>query len=234
MRLDAHTAPRAKLPPIEPISTSTTSCFEQLFAILASLWYQRNTHKFPFPNFSIMSSQRSQRTHKTRKGGATATNAKQIADPAVVKQDINQVFARVIGALKITVLVGATSLATVASRQALHPLYGSTASSYYFRHILAVSCLLSAASPLVPAHRLFLIQSVLLAVAPLSAKHLGIWFGRWGNAVWGAVLTQIPLTASFTALSCIIAKGWLVSHGLGERLSSNWFRVHQTEGTTTS
>jgi hypothetical protein len=112
--------------------------------------------------------------------------------------------------LKIPVLVGAVSLATLASQLALHPLYGATVSSLYVKHVLTISCLLSALCPPVPVHQVFLLLSVLLAVAPLSAKHLGGLLGRWDSALWGPTLTQIPLIASFAGLSCIIIKGWLV------------------------
>lgn len=111
---------------------------------------------------------------------------------------------------KIVALVAALSLASVASQLALHPLYGSTTSSLYFKHVLTIACLVSTLSPSVPAHHIFRVLSVLLAFAPLSAKHLGGLFGRWDSPLWGPVLTQIPLAASFAGLSCILLRDWMV------------------------
>jgi hypothetical protein len=157
-----------------------------------------------------MSSQRKQNA-KNRK-----ESTRQASDPLGGKQVAEPRITQVLSALKIAALLGALSLATLASQLALHPLYGSTVSSLYIKHILIISCLLSTLSPPVPAHRLFLVLSVLLAVAPLSAKHLGGLLGRWNSALWGPTLTQIPLTASFAALSCIMIKGWLVSVTISE------------------
>jgi hypothetical protein len=158
-----------------------------------------------------MSSQRKLHA-KTRKG----STPKQASDPIGGKQGSELRITQILSALKIAALLGAVSLATLASQLALHPLYGSTVTSLYIKHILIISCLLSTLCPPVPVQRLFLVLSVLLAVAPLSAKHLGGLLGRWDSALWGPTLTQILLAASFAGLSCIMIKGWLVSVSVSE------------------
>ncbi|KIM27045.1 hypothetical protein M408DRAFT_172974 [Serendipita vermifera MAFF 305830] len=166
-----------------------------------------------------MSSKRKQQA-PSRKGDPSSHQAPGVVEtPSVVgkqqganlnQQEAISPLVTLVQSVKIAILVGTLSFALVASQLALHPLYGSTTSSLYLKHVLIVSCLVSTVVPAVPAHYVFQALSVLLAFAPLSAKHLGGWFGRWDSAMWGPILTQIPLAASFAGLSCMLLQEWLV------------------------
>jgi predicted NAD-dependent protein-ADP-ribosyltransferase YbiA (DUF1768 family) len=62
-----------------------------------------------------------------------------------------------------------------------------------------------------PAHRVILLLAVLLAAGPLSAKALGSFTARFGNATWGPIITQLSMAAPITGLTSVLLRGRLVS-----------------------
>jgi hypothetical protein len=60
------------------------------------------------------------------------------------------------------------------------------------------------------AHRLLLFIAILLAAAPLSAKFLGGWIGRWGSATWGPIITQSSIAMPIVGLSSVLLRDRLV------------------------
>jgi hypothetical protein len=118
---------------------------------------------------------------------------------------------RAIYLVQILALIFIASTTSFASRLALHPLYGSTATSLYFKHLIAFSCTLSALPISAPSHLVSVVIASLLAVAPLSAKYIGAWTGRFGSATWGPIVTQLFLVAPIVGLIGLLVRRSLVS-----------------------
>lgn len=116
------------------------------------------------------------------------------------------IFAQILG------LVASVSLVTLASQLALHPLYGCTASSRHAIYVVIVGWILPTDRwRKLPAHRMLLFMSLLLATAPLSAKLVASWTGRWGSATWGPVTTLVAVMMPILMLSSVLMRHLLVS-----------------------
>ena len=111
----------------------------------------------------------------------------------------------------LTVLLPVVSLATLASKLALHPLYGTTTTSLYFVEVLAVSCALATIRPGLPAHTTLRSLGMLLSAAPFTARWLGAWTARWHDPIWGPVVTQMGISVPIVGLSVVLARSRIVS-----------------------
>jgi hypothetical protein len=110
----------------------------------------------------------------------------------------------------LTVLLPALSLATLASKLALHPLYGSTTTSLHFIKVLAGSCALATVRPDLPVHITLLYLGTLLSAAPFTARWLGAWTARWHDPIWGPVATQMGIAVPIVGLSVVLARSRMV------------------------
>ena len=113
----------------------------------------------------------------------------------------------------LTLLLPILSLATLASKLALHPLYGSTATSLHFVEVLAVSCALATIRPDLPLHIALLFLGTLLSAAPFTSRWLGAWTARWHDPVWGPVATQMGIAVPVVGLGVVLARSKIVSGG---------------------
>ena len=110
----------------------------------------------------------------------------------------------------LAALLPFVSLATLASKLALHPLYGSTTTSLHFVKVLAGSCALAAVRPDLPLHIVLLFLGTLLSAAPFTARWLGAWTARWHDPIWGPVVTQMGITVPIVGLSVVLARSRIV------------------------
>lgn len=111
----------------------------------------------------------------------------------------------------LTLLLPVLSLATLASKLALHPLYGSTATSLHFVEVLAGSCALAIIRPDLPLHIALLFLGTLLSAAPFTARWLGAWTARWHDPIWGPVVTQMGIAVPIVGLGVVLARSKIVS-----------------------
>ena len=111
----------------------------------------------------------------------------------------------------LTVFLPVVSLATLASKLALHPLYGTTTTSLHFVEILAGSCALATLRPDLPVHITLLSLGTLLSAAPFTARWLGAWTARWHDPIWGPVVTQAGISVPIVGLSVVLARSRIVS-----------------------
>lgn len=113
----------------------------------------------------------------------------------------------------LILLLPILSLATLASKLALHPLYGSTATSLHFVEVLAGSCALATTRPDLPVHIALLFLGTLLSAAPFTARWLGAWTARWHDPIWGPVVTQMGIAVPIVGVSVVLGRSKLVSEG---------------------
>jgi hypothetical protein len=112
----------------------------------------------------------------------------------------------------LTLFLPVVSLATLASKLALHPLYGSTATSLHFVKVLAGSCALATIRPDLPVHIALLFLGTLLSASPFTARWLGAWTSRWHDPIWGPVVTQMGIVMPIVGLSVVLARSRIVSN----------------------
>ena len=113
--------------------------------------------------------------------------------------------------VSVAVLLAVVSLAALASKLALHPLYGSTITSLKFLQVIVGSCALATVLPDLPQHIVLLYLGTLLSAAPLTARWLGAWTARWHDPIWGPVVTQMGITAPIVGMSIVLARSIIVS-----------------------
>lgn len=155
-----------------------------------------------------MSSKKGQK-HKHRKPQGNSTTPNNVANFEPLNPNPLYHIGTVL--IETAAIIFCTSIATVSSQLALHPLYGSTTTSLHFRKVVAGSCILSITRPSMPTHRTLLLLAVLLAAGPLSAKGLGSVSARFGDANWGPAISQLSLAAPITGLASVLLRGRLVS-----------------------
>lgn len=112
------------------------------------------------------------------------------------------------------ILLPILSLATLASKLALHPLYGSTATSLHFVEVLAGSCALATTRPDLPVHVALLFLGTLLSAAPFTARWLGAWTARWHDPIWGPVVTQMGIAVPIVGMCIVLCRSKIVSGGI--------------------
>ncbi|PVF97662.1 hypothetical protein CPB86DRAFT_873981 [Serendipita vermifera] len=133
--------------------------------------------------------------------------ARKVANVIVVELLVSSIWIRrAIYLAQILVLIFMATTTSFASRLALHPLYGSTATSLYFKHLISFSCILSALPISTPSHLVSVVIASLLAVAPFSAKHIGGWTGRFGSVTRGPIVTQLLLVVPIVGLIGILVR----------------------------
>lgn len=123
----------------------------------------------------------------------------------------------------LALLLPIVSLATLASKLALHPLYGSTTTSTHFVKVLAGSCALATTRPNLPDHIALLFLGTLLSAAPFTARWLGAWTARWHDPIWGPVVAQMGIAVPIVGLSVVLARSRMVSSSFLNKLGASTY-----------
>jgi hypothetical protein len=111
---------------------------------------------------------------------------------------------------KSLLLLLALSFATYASQLALHPLYGSVASSVNFGTLTLIACLSSSVLPIIPPRYAFLFIGCLLQVSPQIAYHVGALTARRGNPMLGPMITHACTVFPVVLIAAKVFHTWAV------------------------
>ena len=196
-------------PPLSKIQYSLGLCWPQFLRISGRLLRLYFTTTPPSHCQRIMSSS------PTKRSPAKATGTRQRARKERIAPVSTPHPPYAFGALltlgSLTILLPVVSLATLASKLALHPLYGSTTTSLHFVEVLAGTCALATTRPDLPVHTTLLALGTLLSAAPFTARWLGSWTARWHDPIWGPVVTQMGIAVPVVGLSVVLARSRVVS-----------------------
>ncbi|KDQ20086.1 hypothetical protein BOTBODRAFT_27508 [Botryobasidium botryosum FD-172 SS1] len=111
---------------------------------------------------------------------------------------------------KSLLLMGGISVANIACQLSLHPLYGSIPTSTHFDNIMLASALFSTFIPSFSEAGHLSGIAALLALAPVTAFRIGSSTARYGDPLWGPVLTHLALTAPIDTLGVSLIRKWAI------------------------
>lgn len=113
-------------------------------------------------------------------------------------------------AVSVAILVS-LSLITFAYRRYLEPLYGSGPTNHHFSKIVWVGCIAGSFGPTLPILPAAFAAGVLLLALPNSAYWVAVYTARFGDPVWGPVITHILVIVPVLYLGVAIVKALQVS-----------------------
>ncbi|OCH94347.1 hypothetical protein OBBRIDRAFT_770124 [Obba rivulosa] len=104
------------------------------------------------------------------------------------------------------IILLSVSLVAFAYRRYLEPLYGTGPTSYHFNKVVWAACIAGSFGPTLPVLPATLAAGLLLLAMPNSAYWVAVYTGRFGDPVWGPVITHVVVIAPVLYLGVAIVK----------------------------
>ncbi|KAI0796915.1 S-adenosyl-L-methionine-dependent methyltransferase [Abortiporus biennis] len=124
----------------------------------------------------------------------------------IVQEPLKAPFASAVAnTISVVVLTG-LSLVTYGYQQALTPLYGTAATQWNLNKVVWSACILGSFAPTLPIWPSVLFGGILLTGMPLSSYWVAAYTGRWGDVIWGPVITHLTVLAPVLYIGVALVK----------------------------